>query len=251
MDRVLVEDVEFKFHAAYGEMGFIIKPDGWKNWESGPGTRGERIDIPHGDGQFDLPVFRSSRSPQVSGHAFAEDDGELLDMGDQFTGLLAEGPGVVVVEMAHSTRWARVRLGDEPLFVPHGGSSYATFTLQMWAPDPRKFGEFPRYFLGGEVARHYGNVTAAPVHTVSGSMPNGYTLNGPAGKQFIVTAPLVPGVPHRIDMETAELFVGGVLTYRKVLRPETWGIPKGVGVVHTVTGAGSADLVTEVYDTYM
>lgn len=252
MLRVRLGRINFIGAERMGHEGFIIKPGGWKGWDSGPGTRGQRIDIPQGDGQFDLPVFRSGRIVLISGTAVTDSLAKLTHMGDQFTGLLADGAGLLAVDQGDVTRWAMVRLGDTPEFIPsvNGRVFRAAFTLQVWAPNPLKFG-VSRTFGGGRAASHYGNTAAAPVLTVSGSMAAGYTITGPGGRQFIVTAPLVAGVPHRIDMRSGYLYIGGVLTFGAVARADVWGIPAGGTVVHSLSGSGSGVLSTSVTDTFV
>ena len=117
--------------------------------------------------------------------------------------------------------------------------------LTAWCPDPRKYGK-TEHFPAGAPASHEGNFTALPVLTVTGSAPAGYTVYGPAGRQFVVAQPLLPGQPHEIRMRDGLVRIGGAVIPGAALTPATWGIPAGIPVVHGISDGLTLDVaVTE------
>src|SRR5690606_35423009 len=156
------------------------------------------VERPQAHGEFDVPVFRTSRIVSITGPCLA-DSAEKLDWySNQLTGLLADGQaGRVVFDIPGGPRWGDARLFDVPDFEPVLWGERAAWQLQLKFANPRLFGETRTFGPGASVtAHHYGNFPATPVITVSGAAPGGYTLTGPDGKQFIVTRPLVAGTPH-------------------------------------------------------
>ena len=160
----------------------------------------------------------------------------------------------VLVEYAGLTTWADARLGAKTQFTPaFAGAKTADFQLQLWCPNPRRFGGTNTPDAGTTVTSlHYGNFPATSVITVSGSMSSGYTINGPAGKVYTVTAAVVSGIPHVIDMATGLLMIDGVYVTGVVTQGDTWAVPPGMQVVQTlvpVSGTGTMSVAT--LDTYI
>lgn len=247
---VRVKSLAFRGHRDAIRGGFYVDPDGFTGWDDGVDVRRELHAIPQGHGAYDLPGFLEPRVFGVAGKCYADSDQKLEWWRGALTGLFADGDsGRVVVENRGLTTWANARLATRTEFakIP-GGALMARYRIQFWAANPRKFGE-ARTFDGGVPAYHYGNFTAAPVLMVSGASPSGYTINGPAGKQYVVTQALVSGHPHTIDMATGLLEVDGVVVFGGVSRADTWAIPAGAQV--TMTVSGSAVLSALVTDTYI
>lgn len=231
--------------------GLLIGPDGFSGWDSGTDSKGQSVPRDDSDGDYDLPVYRQSRIVSISGQGLADSDAQLVHMGAQLTGLGSSGQLVrLIVDHHGSTTWADARVVSQTQWDERGGHRVADFQIQFKCADPRKFGE-TRTFASGEAAFHYGNFPATPQITVSGSRPSGYTVNGPDGKRFVVTRALTAGNPHSIDMNTGLLRVNGVLVFGGVTVAETWAIPAGRQVIHTLTGSGSGDLSVKVADTYV
>lgn len=231
--------------------GFGIGRKGFTGWDSGTDSKGQSESREGADGDYDLPVFRESRIVALSGTCVARSNAELIHRASQLTGLGSSGQLVrLVVEQGSRVNWADARVVSQTQWDERTGHKAADFQIQFKCADPRKFGE-TRTFASGEAAFHYGNFPATPQITVSGSRPSGYTVNGPDGKRFVVTRALTAGNPHSIDMDTGLLRVNGVLVFGGVTVADTWAIPAGRQVIHTVTGSGSGDLSVKVADTYV
>lgn len=237
---------EFIARMGEGSEGFFVESDGWDGWDDGVDYRLDEVGIPQAHGSYDLPAFAGSRRLSVSGLCHADSDERLGWYKSQLTGVLADGlAGRVLVEYQGVTSWAMAhRVGSKFKTIVPG--SLARWQLQVWCPDPRKFGD-ARTFAAGVPAFHYGNFTAAPVLTVSGDSPSGYTVNGPGGKAYVVTVALTSGHPHTIDMETGYLTADGVITTGDVSQADTWGIPAGAQVPMTVTAGNLSALVRDTY----
>ena len=236
-----------------GQDGFYIKGQGLKGLFSGVGVRDKSVERPQGHGDFDIPPTRSARFLTIGGPCIAE-SAERLDWYNRvLTGLLSGGEsGRVVFDMPGGPLWGDARLQGTPEFEPTLWGQRADWQLSLKFADPRLFGD-ARTFAAGEPAYHYGNFPAIPVFTISGDMPGGYAIDGPNGKQFRVTKPLVPGQPHVIDMATGWLTVGGVVQTGVVARGDVWAIPGGAQVTNYVTPitTGSATTSILVRSTYI
>jgi hypothetical protein len=233
-------------NAGAGSDGFTIEEI--VGWDDSPDYRTTDIERPQAHGSFEVPAFAGSRRVSISGLCFGDSELELGHLKHQLSGLLSDGLfSRIVVEYQGVTSWADVqRVGSKFSTIVAG--SIARYQLQVWAADPRKFGE-TRTFAGGVASYHYGNFAASPVHTITG-VAAGYTINGPGGKTFTVTQAVTDGNPHTVDMATGFLEVGGVVVVGKVTSADVWAVPAGGTVTHTLTGAGLT-LSTAVTDTYI
>jgi len=235
--------------------GLYLGPDGFKGWTSGVGTRRDQA-ARQGHGSFRAPGRRESRTVTLTGMGIAPTEQETAALGRKLTGILAEGEyGRVTVETAAGVQYADGTLAGEVLFEHRGRTPrIADWQLQLWFPDPRKYGEersFPS--AGNEQTQiwHRGNFGAAPVHVISGTGP-GYTLNGPDGKRFTVREPVSTDSPHLVDMATGQVIIRGNARYGIVAEADVWTVAPGRTVpVRLVPAGGSLSMVTRVKDTYI
>lgn len=237
-----------------GTQGYIVEPKGFTGWASAPGTKGQTVARPdHGD--FDLPVFKTARIVTIAGNALARSDVELQVMGSRLTGLGGSGQLLrMTVAMDGRWTWADGRVVNEvqwPEIYP--GQKVAEFQVQFKFANPRKYGQTQMAGPGTTVlGEHRGNFPASPVLTVAGSMAAGYTINGPAGKAFVVTQAVVTGHPHTIDMATGLLSIDGATVYGAVAQGDLWTIPGGTSVSMTlVPTSGAGTLASAVKDTFI
>jgi hypothetical protein len=250
MDSYRVGSMFFTAGADLVMDGFTVATE--TGWLDTPDMRRQQVDIPQGHGAFDLPGFLSARVVALSGLVSASSVGKFLWLRSQITGLMADGSlGKVVGELSGVTLWGNARL-VKTNFAPIVWGQTANYQIQFWFANPRLFGS-TQIFTGGSPSYHYGNFPAAPVHTVTATTAmSGYTIAGPAGKLFTVTVACNPGSPHTIDMSTGQLIVNGIVSFGNVSRADTWVIPGGVAVTHTLTlVSGSGTLLTAVTDTYV
>lgn len=242
---ITLERLSFESYPANPDDALLIGPDGITGYYESTTMRGHGSDRPIGHGAFDVPVFQTSRAIQWPGHILASTGYDAAKKRDMLTGVLAEGQSgrLSVVNDAGMT-WANVRL-----VAARPGANYGTaipYLMQVLAADPRRYAAQTDPFVGTDLeVFHYGNVTALPVITVTGSMPDGYSILGPEGREYTVTQALSGGQTHRIVMRTGFLYRNGVLQRGAVSRADTWGVPAGVKtpfVLDPVSGSGSMDI---------
>ena len=236
----------------FATTGFIIARDGFVGWDESTSTKRDSVVIPQAHGSYPVPGFRDVRVLTVTGICLADSEQQLQLFGAQLTGTGADGNAVrVTVDHAGSTTWADGYLDGDTKFSMFAAGQAANFAIAMWFPNPRKFGN-TLTFASGVPAYHYGNFPAAPVLTITGSMSLGYSVFGPTGKLFTVTAALAAGQTHTIDLATGYLKVNGVLTFGAVSRGDLWVVPGGGSVIHTLVPVfGSGALSAAVTDTFI
>jgi hypothetical protein len=251
--RVTVAGLDFY---GQGTDGLIIGQDGFTGWDDGVDMRLEKVVRPYAHGSFNLPAFQDSRTIAISGVAIADSPRKLRQIRTRLTGLLADGGvGRVQVDHAGDVQWADCRLAAKTMFTEIGGNGIGSFQIQLWCPDPRKFGASVTTAVatGSPVqAFHRGNYNAMPSFVIRGDMPGGYTLTV-NGWNYTVTKALVSGAPHRVDYNNGRLYINGVLNQGNLGNVNTTPIPPGqsvgVGLYPVTTGSGSADMT--IIDTYI
>ena len=257
MTRVRVGNVTFfgsKAETAAGGVasGFVITQNGLTGWDDGTNIRRNTVYREQAHGEFDVPGFQSGRVVSVAGICYATSAQQMRYYKAVLGGLLADGGSAqIIFDQVDATTWGFGHLTGQTRFTPVLPASLSNYQIQFWFPDPRRYGPSNTFGPASSVtAVHYGNFTAAPVLTVAGSMPSGYTVAGPAGKVFTVTAAVVSGSPHTIDMATGYLTIGGVIQTGVVTVANTWGVPPGQTVTMTLTPvSGSGTLTAAVKDT--
>jgi len=256
--RVDVSGVQFWGHLPTAGYGFVVDPEGLDGIDDGVVVKGETVSRPSQHGDYELPTFLESRIVSLSGNCLADSPERLGTLRRQFTGLLVGAVGNVVFEHLGSTVWGRAGLapGVQKKFkVDAASSTHARFQLQLKFHDPRLFGESKPFAAAASLSlRHYGNFLSLPALEVTGSMPSGYSVNGPDGRKYTVTQALTPGQTHRIDMNTGRLYRNGVLQVGWVSRSETWGIPAGsLGVAYALAPVSGSGLISapSVLDTFI
>jgi phage-related protein len=225
---------------------FVLDQEGIKSVWGGVDVRREDVARPAAHGSFDLPGYLTPRVIPISGHMSSRSAYGLEHSMARLSGLLADGGSSrLTIEGSGDTRWCDVRLASATQ-ITQVDATTARFLVTFWAADPRMYGEVDN-FPGGVEAVNRGNFPATPEHLITGTS-GGYTINGPSGKQFIVSSGPGSGT-DRIDMETGRVYRNGSLQLGIVSRADLWAVPPGVpGVTHTVS-AGS--LVTRLSDTFV
>lgn len=242
--------VEFKGSFDQPRHGFYIGSDQFDGWLDGTDVRGDMVDLPLAHGSFDLPRYRTSRTVTMGGLCYASSRRELLWMRSQFTGLLADGSsGRFTVDMEGWTTFADLRLAAQPTFrrVP-GGVPFAQYSLALWSPDPRIFGDTQTVTGTSVTAFHYGNFPADPVVTVAGPRVGGYTITGPGGALFTVTQDPGAGHAHTIDFATGLVSLDGVVQSGVITNADTWTVGPGQQVAMSIS---SGSMTVAVKDTYI
>lgn len=210
-----------------------------------------------GEGQHDLPNrLEDARSIMLRGFAYAGSMWELGRMRRQHGALLA------MPEQFDTFTWLEfgdtyrtdVRRGPSWRFDRDGDTGFANFTHRFRAPSQIFYGTEPDRSTGTDVyVTNHGTIPAAPVITVTGTMPGGYTIYGPNGRVYQVTAALNAGDVDLIDMSDGVLRRNGVVmggVYGS--RVDVWTIGAGARQNQALLPAsgGSGLMTVEVFPAF-
>lgn len=223
---------------------FTVDHGSLKGWFEAPGVRRNDEPRPLADGSFTAPTFRSGRSVSWSGLILTKTPAEQHHAMEQLAGMCSgEGLSRLTVQHESHATWADVQVMQPPEVTVEAYGRVARYDVELWAPDPRRYGEL-RSFPGGANVFHRGNAPAFPVVQLTSAST--YNIVSPGGTFRVSGAEF--GGTHRVDMRTGRLTRNGTPVLGAVTRAETWAIPPGARWTHTVT-AGS-NLVVEVHDTF-
>ena len=112
-----------------------------EGWWGLPDSRGEADLIPGEHGRFKRSkVLREARVLTLSGAIYAADNFGLVEARTRLEAALAEGIGSMRVATAASGVWERWVEIDTLTIAPDHGRRWTTFTIDMLAPDPRRYG---------------------------------------------------------------------------------------------------------------
>lgn len=253
MLNVRLAGLTFEDWPRRADRAYVIEPGGLTGWDESTDGRSNGGDRPSAHGGFDVPIFRSQRVVTVTGSILADTQKRLVHMQDRLTGLLSEGGvGRLQVTTDADVKWTDVRVHSARC--PALDERTARFSVQLLAADPRRYRSTNTFGPAVTVTPlHLGAAIAVPKITVTGNMPGGYRINGPGGRQYVVTQGLAAGQTHEIDMETGWLTLNGVWQRAGVSRAETWGIRPGrpQEAMTLVPVSGSGLMTVRVIDTFM
>lgn len=126
------------------DLGCVWYVDTDTGWNGSPSPRSNPITRAAADGVRDGAVWQEGRSIVLDGKVWAPTQTALHQAMDRISSLLVAGSRVqpLVVAEAHATRQAMVRRDAETLVDPVGdvgGKWEATWSLQLFAPDSRRY----------------------------------------------------------------------------------------------------------------
>jgi hypothetical protein len=230
------------------DSGFLIGKAGLKGWHSGVAVRRDQKDRPLAPGSFDTQAYFDSRLITISGYCLANSPQKLRLFQSQLLGLFAAGgQGQLVVKEDGVSQHCTVRQAGQTEFDAMNDGVTATYQVQLWAADPFKYGDTTVYAAPASTpltvtAWHYGNYSAYPVLTITGTMPSYSVSSG--GKTFQVSMAVTPGHPHYIHMDSGLLVVDGFPVYGVVVQGGIWTIPPGQQISQTLAPAGGTGAMT-------
>jgi hypothetical protein len=259
MKRVDVGGLSFHAHKSRAvRTGFFIGPDGFDGWDDGVDVRRDEILRAGAHGSFSAAGFRAARTVTLKGTCISQSAVETRSLGRRLTGLLAAGgPGRVQVDYGDGdVLFAEGFLTATPQFAVRGyDQTLADWQLQLWFPNPRKYGKLTDLRVTGpgeaQPIYHRGNFLAAPKMIVRGSM-SGYRIEGP-GSTYVVGRPVIDSAPHVIDNATGLLTIGGIVQFGAITSGTGWVIAPGTQpVTHKLVPlSGTGTLETRIRDTYI
>lgn len=210
--------------------------DGWHN---GPGVRRDSTARLWAHGDFSERGWREARYITISGFAWGNTRAEAAGIVDELAASMADGTEgrFIFIDPDHGTRWAEVVLDGQPK-TRWGGDLAVEFQLVLKAADPRKYGQpitsstgisvdggglaYPLYFPSGALSygpagtpgtlqlANAGTADTAPVHTVTGDMPNGFTITELGTQRRLIYAlAVIAGQVIRLDASDGSVMLDG------------------------------------------
>ncbi|WP_153004771.1 hypothetical protein [Microbacterium testaceum] len=208
------------------------------------------------EGQYDLPNrLRDPRIITIKGIVYAGSAVELERMQWQQGALLA------MPESAAELHWktrtgtrlsAYVRRGRGWEFTLSPSPRRATFLHRFRAPSQRVYGDQAEPVVGANVVvENRGSAPTPSVITVTGAMPNGYSIRGPWGRVYDVAAGINAGSRDVIDLSTGLLTRDGALA-AGVYGPriDVWEIPPGRTPLELVPVTGTGEMSVSLRPAY-
>lgn len=201
-------------------------------------------------GVYDSAPYYPARFPRMTGFVSANTHSELEALRRHLIGM--HRPGKRAVHVETGSAWFTLKSEViEVQFDTVGFAPEATWSVDLRCVDPLKRGELRTYSGTSMNVFHRGRFGALPKVTVRATTTmTSYRINGPGGKQFVVTAPLSAGSTDVIDFSTGWVYRNGALLEKATSRSEVWEIPPGTGVGMWLTpSTGAGTLTVTVHDT--
>ncbi|QJU54330.1 hypothetical protein SCB71_14385 [Herbiconiux sp. KACC 21604] len=215
------------FDGGEGDVELSIDGKDFAGWDDNGEMRRAAIEYAQAHGSYDLRGFQSSRLVVFGGLAGSASPESQQALRNAVTGIIPDGQrDRMVVDHQGLTLHAYVRLERASWAIETYGS-VARYQLQMWAADPRKYGQAERFPTEGTATSvevfNRGNFPALPVYTIAGDMPNGYEL-GAGASRYRVSTPVTPGHPHTFCTRTGKHWVDGRPVIGGIERFDRWVI---------------------------
>lgn len=247
--QVLIGDLALHGEDRAGQW-VVEELEGWYEPPAPKGATAERV---NGHGEIDLIDYYAARTPTVSGILFHKGRGQAVTAMEQLSAHIGLDSQKLSVIDAGLSRWANAKLAGLDWTEVTRGT--IRFQARFKCVDPFKYGAVRSFnsTLGvGVEVFHRGTVPAYPVLTVTGSAPGGYAVSL-GGRLVRVTAPLVSGSPHTLDMRTGILRAGGSRVYMGLAEAEYFTVPAGLPsvLVSSLNTTGSGTIQADFYDTYI
>lgn len=253
--QINVGDLAFHGGDLPGATGFTVSS--FSGWSDGPGQDRESSRRPGQHGAFDVEGFVSDGVVSWGGRYHGSSLADVIAAGRMLTGLGAVGSRVLVSVDWEGVLWAWARV-SRIRFAPEGALPHADYQVELWLPDPFKYGETRETVSTGDSvtfgaivqAHHRGNAAAIPKFTVTAtsSMASGYQIKGKS-RTFDVPGPLNVGSTDKIDFRTGQVLRNGVAVSGVV--PQRFSVEGGELVdwrLWPLSGAGTATM--HLTDTY-
>lgn len=225
---------------------FTVESDGVSGWFESVDIRRDDSDRPLSHGSTYAPTFRTGRRVSWTGLILTKSASEQDRAMAQLRGMLSDGQsGRLTVENAGTLRWSDVVLNGAPTVRMVVYGRIARYRVEVWARDPRMYGELHTFAAAASVAIfHRGNTNAIPRLIV----PNGaasYSITSPGGTLTVTGA--TSGGTHEIDLRRGRVYRDGV-RMPGVLSGPLWTLPSGARWVVSIS---SGTVGAEVLDTDM
>lgn len=226
--------------------------EGIDGWYEPPSSRGESVERPNSHGEYLMPEYYAARTVAVDGILFHKNRGLAVEAFERLAAAAKQTQQKFSVTDAGMTRWSNVRYAGLDFTQLTAGTW--RFQLRLKAVDPFKYGSSEAFSVASgssSFVHHRGTVDAWPVVTVTGSMPDGYTLSY-RSQSVSVPMGLPSGVTHRIDFKNRRLYVNGDVFFGAFGSTGFRPVPPGPRTTFGLScPSGSGTAVVSVTDTYI
>lgn len=222
---------------------FVIEPRGFTGWFGAAGVRRNETQRPAAHGSFDAPGYRGAKVPFIRGSILASSDATYQAMSRQLEGILADGSmgRMSVQDDQGNVTWQDVRLASPAVVNPHPNDPSGEYQIGFWSPRAEIYGQ-ERVFTGASADVFHRGRIPAPLVVRIGTGAANYTITSSLGT-FQVSGATSGGV-HRVDLRTGRVTRNGTLLTGVVARAETWDVPAGGPVPHSVSAGSGVEWIT-------
>lgn len=265
--------------------GLVISDEGVEGWYSTPDSKVDMVERESGDGAHavaDEAVLYAARVVTVGVHAIGGDAGRdaTLELMEQVNALAHQVVEMRLADAEHDTM-CRGHLTVE-WDTAHRHEEAASGTITLACADPRRYSSSPRtaylvpagdgaggltfdsngnlqypiQFAGEQASGNTATISnegtspAYPVITASGSLPQGFELNGGSG-QLAYPAPVGAGAPVVLDCLTRTASILGVDVTRILAARDFPVVMPGESITLSLLAAGTGTVAVELRDTYI
>lgn len=241
--RITIGSVTFDEWPRDYDDAFVVTPNGLTGWFGAAGIRRNETQRPAAHGSFDAPGFRGAKVPFVAGEILAASPATFHAKRLQLEALLADGStGRMSVQDDHgNVTWQDVRLAQPAVVAPHPNDPSGSFQIGLWAHRAEIYGE-ERTFSGASADVFHRGTLPAPLTVRIGNGAANYAVTSPLGTFQVAGAP--SGGTHVVDLRTGRVTRNGTLLTGVVTRAETWDLPAGAPVAHSVSAGSNVTWIT-------
>lgn len=206
------------------------------------------------DGSDRVPILYDERLITIHGRFISKSHDDLHAALNHINALAYRGDVQMVVSGHGPAQTATVDPRGQGVIASIRSDTYLGYTMQLVAPDAYKYGDFRTFSaVSGVVEKPFqrGSVEAWPEMTVTGDMPDGYTVRF-AGGDVSVPGGISAGTTDRIEYRSRRLYRNG--EFSMGVFGSTGFRPCQVGVRHSlelIPVSGSGQIVMKLNDTYL
>lgn len=276
IQTLTVDGMTFSTEGWTSPQGYTVWLDNLTGWTDGPSIRRERTDRMNNHGEFPERGWRGARLVTIEGDitcssetvaALAEQDLAAI-LADGLLGLLEVTDSATVDMSIGAGLFAEPKIGWK-------NDTTVTYQLQFHCPKPRKYGaavnartgvataggalEYPLtdpldYGAPGDpgtaTLTNTGTADTAPAFTVTGDMPNGFTITHvQTGRRLVYSDAVLAGQTLRLDASDASVWLEGNADRGAKLTVREWvRVPKKTAATWLFESAGSvgAQMIVEL-----
>lgn len=253
----------------------MFDPEAIAGWDDTPGVRRDQTSRPGSHGDFEDKGYYEGRLVTISGFAVTNHARELHQLRDSFVRELQTPmelePIWVMVTNGAGYRYMKATQGSGLSWV-QVTDTYAKWKLDLYAADPRQYGELKHsqvfsatqdtrgidYTIGypldwgtntaikSPILYNNGNSRSWPKFIVRGDLPSGFSITNGGSKSVTFTGPVFSGSPVTIDMFDGTATVAGVDRSYQLSRRDWFFIPSLSSIKPKLVPTIESDITADI-----